>query len=220
MEDNYCALSSGAYISDFGIAFKDSLLDIWMNMLRNFLASFLCLIALNAQSSARTGPQSDSVQLAIPVIKQPYMRCLVASVSMVLKYWGTEISPDQIGEKIPVYGDGTAGEDLAKFVEGLGFHGLLIQPSFDDLIVHVRNGRPVIIALPARGAIRHAMVLAGFDLTAGTVSLNDPAAGKRITEGLALFRERWERGQRWTLLIVPKRHANEPSDRQRNGVEK
>jgi ABC-type bacteriocin/lantibiotic exporter with double-glycine peptidase domain len=168
-----------------------------------FVPMLACAIACNVQRTA-VATQSQNVQLEVPAIKQPYMRCLVASVSMVLKYWGREVSPDAIGGQVPVYRDGTAGKDLAKFVESLGFHGFLIQPSFDDLLEHLTKRRPLIIALPAQGAVRHAMVFVGFDLTAGTVSLNDPASGKRITDNLVSFRKRWEEGKRWTFLIVPK----------------
>ncbi len=171
---------------------------------RLFIPLFACAIVSNMSPARGTAAQPQSVKLEVPAIKQPYMRCLVASVSMVLRYWGREISPDAIGEQVPVYKDGTAGGDLAGFVEGLGFHGLLIQPSFEDLLAHLTKGRPLIVALPERGSLRHAMVFVGFDLASGTVSLNDPASGKCVVDNLSAFRQRWEEGKRWTFLIVPK----------------
>jgi tetratricopeptide (TPR) repeat protein len=44
--------------------------------------------------AGQSSPPGATVLLHVPLAKQPYMRCLVASVSMVLKYWGHEVSPD------------------------------------------------------------------------------------------------------------------------------
>jgi ABC-type bacteriocin/lantibiotic exporter with double-glycine peptidase domain len=166
------------------------------------LCAFICILAAPLINGFAF--QRQRVWLDVPRIKQSYMRCLVASVSMVLGYWGGKISPDVIGEHVAVYKDGTAGRDLADFVESLGFHGFLIQPSFEDLLDHLGNGRPPIISLPEGNSSRHAMVCIGYDLSAGTISFNDPASGKSISQELASFRKRWEKGQRWTFLIVPK----------------
>ena len=144
------------------------------------------------------------VLLHVPLIKQPYMRCLVASVSMVLKYWGHEVSPEAIGNEVPVYKDGTTGRDLADFVERIGFRGFLIQPPFDDLLSHLEKGRPLIVTLPEAGSMRHAMVLVGFNRSTDKVWLNDPASGTCRDQELGSFRKQWEKGQRWTFLILPK----------------
>jgi ABC-type bacteriocin/lantibiotic exporter with double-glycine peptidase domain len=144
------------------------------------------------------------ILLQVPLLKQPYKLCLVTSVSMVLKYWGIDISPDAIGEKVPVYKDGTTGGDLAAYVESIGLHGFLFQPSFEDLLGHLMKGRPLIVTLPAGGSQRHAMVLVGFDDLANHVWLNDPYSGSCKTQALKSFRTEWEKGKRWTFLIVPK----------------
>jgi ABC-type bacteriocin/lantibiotic exporter with double-glycine peptidase domain len=149
-------------------------------------------------------PNQQTVLLRVPLVKQPYMRCLVASVSMVLGYWGLEISSESIGRQIPSYKDGTSGRDLAAFVEQIGFRGFLLQPRFEDLLDHLEKGRPLIVTLPKGGSSRHAMVLVGFDLSSGVVWLNDPAGGKRRSQALSSFRKQWEQGQRWTFLILPR----------------
>jgi ABC-type bacteriocin/lantibiotic exporter with double-glycine peptidase domain len=156
-------------------------------------------------SMAQTGAaQRQRVLLEVPLIKQPYMQCLVASVSMVLKYWGYDITPDAIAQQVPVYKDGTTGRDLAVFIEAIGLRGFLIQPSYADLLDHLEKHRPLVVTIPERGTMRHAMVLVGFDPGDSIVYLNDPATGKCSSQAMRSFRENWERGGRWTFLIVPK----------------
>lgn len=170
-----------------------------------FLVTALGVMLLGEPLPANsTTGQERRMVLQVPLVKQSYMRCLVASVSMVLKYWDYEISPEQIGERVPVYRDGTSGRDLAEFVQKIGFNGFLIQPPFEDLLDHLAKGRPLIVSLPEGGSMRHAMVLVGYNLDSGLVFLNDPASGKCITKGLSLFRQKWEKGKCWTFLIVPK----------------
>jgi ABC-type bacteriocin/lantibiotic exporter with double-glycine peptidase domain len=176
----------------------------------------LCVIVFFALSIKELAPtsfaetHSQRVLLQVPLIKQPYMQCLNACVSMVLKYWGLEISVDFIEKHVPVYKDGTTGKDLALFVEEAGFHGFLIQPPFEDLIQHVNKERPVIVTLPVKGRLRHALVLVGFDLTSNIVWLNDPATGKCAAQSLNSFRKQWESGKRWAFLIVPKQTSAPP----------
>ena len=156
-----------------------------------------------AQAGAAAG-QRKRVVLEVPLTRQPYMQCLVASVSMVLKYWGCDMTPDAIAQKVPVYKDGTTGRDLVVFIEAIGFRGFLIQPPFADLLDHLEKHRPLVITVPERGTTRHAMVLVGFDPADNTVFLNDPATGECKSQAVTSFRENWERGGRWTFLIVPK----------------
>jgi len=144
------------------------------------------------------------VLIEVPILKQPYNLCLAASVSMVLKYWGTDLSPRAIADQVSVYRDGTTGRDLQRFVEERGFRGLLIEPPFGDLLDHMRKGRPLVIAFSARRKGRHAMVLTGFDADKQMLFLNDPAGGRKRTLDYGTFQRRWEAAHRWTFLIVPR----------------
>jgi len=127
---------------------------------------------------------------------------MVASVSMVLKYWDLEIAPAEIAKRVPLYKDGTTGRDMLEFVESAGFRGFLIQPDLDDLFRHLKKGRPLIVALPGSGPLRHAMVVVGFDQT--SLWLNDPASGKVRQMSRETFKKQWRETHRWTFLIVPK----------------
>jgi ABC-type bacteriocin/lantibiotic exporter with double-glycine peptidase domain len=178
---------------------------VFAGLLSMLFVTAACAAPLSQPLQAgATVPRQQRVLLQVPLIKQPYMRCLVASVSMVLKYWGYDATPDAIGRQVPVYKDGTTGRDLAAFVEAIGFQGFLIQPPFEDLLSHLEKGRPLVVSLPEGGSSRHAMVLVGFDLSSGAVWVNDPATGTCKSRPLNSFRKKWEKGQRWTFLIVPK----------------
>jgi len=148
--------------------------------------------------------QSAPVLLDVPAIKQPHSLCLAACVSMVLKYWGADVSPRAIADQVPVYKDGITGQDLQRVIERIGFQGFLIQPPFEDLLQHLGKGRPPVVSIPSRGDSRHAMVLVGFDARKQDLFLIDPANGKRKSLDYRTFRRKWESAQRWTFLIVPK----------------
>jgi ABC-type bacteriocin/lantibiotic exporter with double-glycine peptidase domain len=123
---------------------------------------------------------------------------------MVLKYWGADVSPEVIADQVPIYWDGITGQDLQRVVERIGFQGFLIQPPFEDLLEHLRKGRPTVVSFPSRGESRHAMVLVGFDAGRQVLFLMDPSNGKRKSLDYRTFRREWESAQRWTFLIVPK----------------
>ena len=99
----------------------------------------MALPALFWQAGMPALRSSTAVRLSVPQIKQPYKMCLVASVSMVLSYWNTEIAPSEIAKEVPLYKEGTTGLDLQRFVESRGFQGFLIQPQLEDLFAHLRS---------------------------------------------------------------------------------
>lgn len=151
---------------------------------------------------AQPGP--TAVLLDVPAIKQPHNMCLAACISMVLRYWGADITPRSLADRVPIYRDGIAGQDVQPLIERMGFRSFLIQPPFGDLLEHLRKGRPPVVEFPARGGGRHAMVLVGFDEAKQDLFLMDPASGKRRSFDYKTFQQKWEEAQRWTFLIVPK----------------
>ena len=163
----------------------------------------LFILALSVGSVLYAQPGTGAVSLDVPAIKQPYNLCLATCVSMVLKYWGLDVSPKAIADRIPVYRDGVTGQDLQHVVERSGFRGFLIQPPFEDLLEHLRKGRPTVVSLPSRGDSRHAVVLTGFDDRTRSLLLIDPASGKKRSLDYATFQRKWETAKRWTFLIVP-----------------
>lgn len=183
-----------------------------MTITIRLISSLVCLGLITATATsgdtitraAGSPSQADAVLLDVPVAKQPYLLCLAASVSMVLAYWGTNVPTDTIAAAVPVYKDGTIGQDYITVIESLGYQAFLIQPPFEDLLTHLARGRPLVVTVPERGTSRHAMVLVGYDPNGRTVTVNDPATGARETQPMETFRRKWERGRSWTLLIVPR----------------
>ena len=165
----------------------------------------VCVVALlsGASSVLHGVGQAQAVWLDVQPVKQPYNLCLPASVSMVLRYWGVAISPETIGAEVPLYHDGTTGEDLLRFVERVGFRGFLVQPPFEDLLHHLEKSRPLVVVLPVNGDGGHAVVLTGFDRADQVVRLNNPATGRAHVLPFSSFRAQWSAAQRWTFLAVP-----------------
>jgi ABC-type bacteriocin/lantibiotic exporter with double-glycine peptidase domain len=167
-----------------------------------FLRPILAFVAVAAASQG--GWQDGGVRLNVPLQKQPFNLCLPTSVSMVLDYWGVEIAPEAILERVPIYKEGTTGEDLRRFVETLGFRGFLVQPPFEDLVQHLEKQRPVIVSFVAARSGRHAMVLVGVDPASRQVWLNDPASGEARRMAAEDFQKQFDASGRWTFLIVPR----------------
>lgn len=168
------------------------------------MSLLLCLFFSFAVSlSTQRSTAQNAVRLDVPLVKQPYNLCLAASVSMVLAYWGIEMSTEVIADRVPIYKEGTTGKDLLLVVQEAGLRGFLIQPSFEDLLHHLEGKRPLIVVLPAAGNSRHALVLVGFDMADKVVWLNDPATGAARTLRFESFLEQWQAARRWTFLIAP-----------------
>ncbi len=141
--------------------------------------------------------------------------CGRAALTTVLARWGVALPrPGGIGASGVVARDGgiTAGA-LRDEARRRGFASFVFAGTFDDLMVEVGAGRPVVVGLVTTDGERrmpHFAVVAGHDASARRWLLVDPARGVRNLSGDAL-RTEWGRSGWVTLVVYPNESA--PDDR-------
>jgi ABC-type bacteriocin/lantibiotic exporter with double-glycine peptidase domain len=104
---------------------------------------------------------------------------------------------------------GVYASAMERYFKQRGFNTFAFRGEWEDLLNHLRKGRPLIVALkPSEaGAPLHYVVVAGLDQQAGLVLLNDPARRKLLKQDRADFEKQWSGVNKWTLLALPQSDA-------------
>lgn len=164
------------------------------------------LLALGPLPGSVSGRQErGSVRLEVPLVAQDKKLCGAASLAMVFKYWGREITQYAVAAAIgPEGGQGLRGEDLRGYCERAGFSAFLFKGELEAVKGHLKKGRPVIVAIrPRLAKTHHYIVLVGFDEASSAVLANDPQAGRLVRIPDRKFLALWGRSDFWSLLAVP-----------------
>jgi predicted double-glycine peptidase len=176
---------------------------------------------------AMPAAEDSGVWLDVPFVKQEKDGCGAASVAMVMQYWfdrrncadGKQASGDACAPEVDaaeiyraLYTPGARGvyaSAMERYFKQRGFSAFAFRGDWDDLLNHLRKGRPLIVALkPSEaGAPLHYVVVAGLDTGAGLVLLNDPAQRKLLKQDRADFEKQWSGVDKWTLLALPQTGA-------------
>jgi ABC-type bacteriocin/lantibiotic exporter with double-glycine peptidase domain len=162
--------------------------------------------------------EDSGVWLDVPFVKQEKDGCGAASIAMVMQYWfnrqdrSDSESVDAAEIHRALYEPGARGvyaSAMERYFKQRRFNTFAFRGEWDDLLNHLRKGRPLIVALkPSEaGAPLHYVVVAGLDLRAGIVMLNDPAQRKLLKQDRADFEKQWGGANKWTLLALPKTDA-------------
>ncbi len=148
------------------------------------------------------------VTLQVPFVPQQKDTCGAAALAMVLAYYGTAVSQDEIAALLvePELG-GIRGSRLADFARGRGMVAIAFTGDLALLKEHLALGRPLVVALSAGGGRNHDVVVVGFDEARAELIVNDPALGAARPMGAAEFERRWQKTGRWTLLVQPEAGA-------------
>lgn len=157
--------------------------------------------------------QPAAVWIDVPFIRQPPDGCGAASVAMVMQYWARQehqslnASEDVAAIQRQVLSRhlrGAAPTALERYLRSHGFVTFAIAGTWKDLEEQLGKGRPLIVALrpPGQRAL-HYVVLAGIDSARNTVTMNDPAERKLLTQERAGFERDWSATHDWMLLAVP-----------------
>jgi predicted double-glycine peptidase len=165
-----------------------------------------------------TAAEDSGVWLDVPFVKQEKDGCGAASVAMVMQYW-FKLQDSADGEKVDaaeihraLYAPDARGvyaSAMERYFKERGFNTFAFRGRWEDLLNHLRKGRPLIVALkPSEaGAPLHYVVVAGLDPQAGLVLLNDPARRKLLKQDRADFEKQWSGVNKWTLLALPQSDA-------------
>ncbi len=176
----------------------------------------LLIAALAATPAAARAAQAAAppdVWIDVPFVRQPADGCGAASVAMVMEYWARQrhraLTPAddvtsierQVGSRRL---DGATPAALEHYLEQHGFVTFAVQGTWKDLEEQIGKGRPLIVALrPTGERALHYVVIAGVDSARGTVTMNDPAERKLLTQERAGFERDWSATHDWMLLAVP-----------------
>ena len=149
-------------------------------------------------------PVAASVQLAVPFVPQEKDTCGAASLAMVLRYWGVPADHDALAASAGEHGQrGIAGSRLVEAARQHGVFAVAYEGDLAQLKDSLERGRPVIVALAARGGLHHDVVVVGFE--DGRVLMHDPAEGRDRSMRESEFDRRWSAASRWSLLVLPRR---------------
>ena len=145
-----------------------------------------------------------AIQLAVPFVPQQKDTCGAASLTMVLRYWGDEVTHDQIAAAIvEARKPGIAGSRLEAFARARGYFALAYEADAPHLRESLAKGRPLIVALRVGRGLDHDVVVTGMD-PEGDVTLHDPSLGRDRHMARADFEERWHGAGYWALLVLPR----------------
>jgi predicted double-glycine peptidase len=174
------------------------------------------LVSLAASPFPRrtSSEQPAGVWLDVPFVAQTTDGCGSAAISMLLQYWnahGIQIDPARADVHVIqrlLYSQEARGiyaSDMEKYLRESGFTVFAIHGTWEDLATHLRQGRPLIVAMQPTGrkAPLHYVLAIGIDSRDPAVFVNDPARGKLLRIERARFEKAWQPVGNWTLLAVP-----------------
>ncbi len=147
-----------------------------------------------------------NVWLDVPFVHQTDNGCGSAVAWMVLEYWNSAPSLDDIHRALySKEKNGVSTTDLERFFRERDFNTWSFRGEWTDLQHHLLKGRPVIVSLkPGKHASTlHFVTVTGFDENDGSVLVNDPAGRKLQKMARTDFERQWASADHWTLLVVP-----------------
>lgn len=150
--------------------------------------------------------QNNSFFIDVPFIRQEKNFCGAASLAMVFKYWGKNISQYSIADEIyDKSKKGINSETLKSFSEDRGFLAFIYRGELENIKENIKKGRPLIVAVIVKAPSGfHYIVIVGFDENLSLILVNDPYSGKIKEVRLQEFTKRWKKSNYWTLLLLPK----------------
>jgi ABC-type bacteriocin/lantibiotic exporter with double-glycine peptidase domain len=132
--------------------------------------------------------------------------CGAAALSMVLRYWGLAVTPEQITSARPPAPDGRRGlraGELRDFSRTRGLQAFVVRGQLTDIAGELQRARPVIVGLgKPHGAelLGHYEVVVGLHRARRRILTLDPAHGWR-ENSLEGFAGEWAPAQQLLLVV-------------------
>ncbi len=140
----------------------------------------------------------------VPFFPQNDFQCGPSSLAGVLNYYGKNISPLLIADKIfQQKVRGTLSIDMALFARELGFISQWYAGDMNDLRKNIDNDHPLIVMVDLGfGPVHkhHYLVVVGYE-SKGVIVNSGAHQNKRVPWNR--FQNQWSRAQFWTLRILP-----------------
>jgi ABC-type bacteriocin/lantibiotic exporter with double-glycine peptidase domain len=140
----------------------------------------------------------------VPFFPQSDFQCGPSSLAGVLNYYGENISPSQIAQKIFMEKvRGTLSIDMALYAREIGFLAEWYSGDLKDLRTNIDNNRPLIAMVDlGLGPVQkpHYLVVVGYE-PKGVIVNSGTHQHKLVTWNR--FQNQWNRTHLWTLRIHP-----------------
>ena len=164
--------------------------------------TFLCGAALAAEL--------PGVWLDVPFVSQEKNGCGAASVAMIMRYWQRQKGQPEVANAPEIQraldsprARGIYASDLERYLRQHGFQTFAIKGEWRDLMQHLEQGRPLMVALKAGRSDLHYVVVTGLDARENIVLKHDPAGRKLLKQHREDFEREWKAAGNWTLLALP-----------------
>ena len=158
-------------------------------------------VALSAAAGS-SAPAFAQPPLIVPYLPQSEALCGGAAAAMVMRFWGARgVYADAFA---PLVDKQAGGIHTSALQSSLATKGWTVQAGGGDLpqLTHeIALGRPVIALIEDRpGRFHYVVVVAA---TASAVVVHDPARAPSRAIDVATFDRKWERSDRWMLILLP-----------------
>src|SRR4030043_55537 len=136
------------------------------------VCSCLLLLVLPSLFSCAGRPhfpegESSHIIANVPFHPQEMYQCGPASLSEVISFWGTGVSPEEIAEEIySTSAKGTLTIDMILYGKKKGFNVSQYQGSFDDIKKNIDSGVPLVVMVDYGFLVyqkNHYMTVFGYD---------------------------------------------------------
>lgn len=149
---------------------------------------------------------SEGFYIEVPYVHQVSNYCGPAVLTMVFRYWDYSTNQHEIAKEfIPFPGKGLNGEQLKQYATENGFSAFSFRGDRNNLIKHLRKGRPLIIAqgqsFPA--LTDHYIVVVGWISSSEEWIVHDPSDGSYKRRSAERLEAQWNKLDNWTLLVLP-----------------
>lgn len=161
------------------------------------------MAAALAAAAAPAAPVLAQAPLAVPYLPQTEALCGGAAAAMVMRFWGARgVYADAFA---PLVDKAANGIHTSALSAALDKRGWITQSGGGDLqrLSHeVDLGHPVIALIEDRpGRFHYVVVVAARP--AGPIVIHDPARAPSRTFDAPAFDRRWQRSDRWMLVLLP-----------------
>lgn len=171
-------------------------------------------IFLTLGSEVKASMEEDTIPIehhisGVPFVRQETMWCGPASLTMVLNYWGDQVSQYEVGSVVDPVHDGTKPLHMIPYLESRGYvvydfdrDSLEYRISvLDELKIWVCHDYPIVVRqwsdLSKKSG--HYRVVVGYD--AEKIYVIDPKHGSKAF-GIEYFLQLWARNYEYGLLVI------------------
>jgi predicted double-glycine peptidase len=184
---------------------RKTFLKNFKNFVKSTLTTLIIAYILITGSTRAFFLDSFYIQGVPYVLEEPHW-CGPACLSMVLRYWGLNITQQEIAEEIyDPESQGTATEFMATYARERGFEVEDFHGSIDDIKSWLRDGVPLIVIqkFVVMSEDLHYRVVVGYNESSQTIITYDPEEGQNYTLTYTTFSDLWETSSNRTIAVTP-----------------